>query len=617
MSRRRHALNPAKVQADIAALEGPAPPRRRRLDLGRRWTVLLLCLLSPALLLISFAPFDYAFLAYVALVPLAAGAVSGHRRRWALLCGYLAGVAFWALGLYWLTWITLIGFFLVVAILAVYWLAAAAMLRAAFRRRWPMWVTLPVVWVALEYARSYALWPILFDVSGFPWFYLAHSQYACTRLIQITDITGQYGVSFFVAMVNGAVVDVVGGLFRLRGEDRRPAIRRMATAAGAAALTAAALLGYGTYRLGQQTTRPGAKVGVAQLAFPISLTKPDAPPDVIFDRHLLLSQRFRGADLDLLIWPESMLGFLDMRPSYWLRLDPATALPPPGQDALQWRRVIEIYQAKLRQLQVLLGELGCPLLAGGGMPSPRAAAGQRLNTNSALLFDLDEGRRLRLRGRYDKMHLVPFSEYVPFGDFWPGLHRLLRRFVPEAMPQLDPGRRRERFEISRPGGSLRFAVPICYEGVFARVCRRLAAANGRKRIHMLVNISNDGWFIYSGRKYVFAGPRITHAATELDQHLVQYVFRAVENRVPVVRAVNTGISAHVDSNGRIASTVSHNGRRKMVAGSLAIQTLVDERVAVYSLVGDAFAQLVCGAALAGLGAAWLRRRAKNGKDRNG
>lgn len=618
MSRRRHALNPAKVKADIAALD-KRPARQAflpGLDMRRRWSVLLLCLLSAALLLISFAPFDHWYLAYVALVPLALGVAGGRERRWALLWAYLAGVAFWAVGLYWLTWVTLTGYFVVVAILAVVWLAAGWALRAAFRRRWPMWLVLPVVWVALEYARAYALWPALFDVSGFPWFYLAHSQHACTRLIQVADLTGPYGVSFFVAMVNGAVVDVLAQPLFFRAGSARGMIRPIVKPVAAAVLAAAALLGYGAFRLSQETTRPGPKVGVVQLAFPISLTGRGASPQQTFDQHLHLSKQFKNADLDLLVWPESMLGFPDMRPSYWFRFNPKTALPPPGWDALHWRRSVEIYQDNLRSLQGLLGELGCPLLAGGSMPSPRPVRGEGLSANSALLFELDEGRRLRLRARYDKMHLVPFSEYVPFKDFWPGLHRFFRRFVPEAMPQLDPGRRRVVFEISRPKGSFRFAAPICYEGVFARVCRRLAVQDRKKRIDMLVNISNDGWFIYTGRKYVFAGPRITHASTELDQHLAQYIFRAVENRVPVVRAVNTGISAHVDSNGRIVGTVSHNGRRKMVGGKLVAQTLVDERVPLYSRVGDGFARAVCVAAVSGVAVLTLRRRRKDDKDRN-
>ena len=611
MTKRRHALNPDKLKADIAALDEDTPPQvfRTRLDIRRRWSVLLMSLLSSVLLLVSFAPYDCWYLAYVALVPFGLAVAVGHRTGWALLWAYLAGVVFWAIGLYWITWITLLGYLLLIIYLGAYWLVAGAVLRAAFRRGWPMWATLPTIWVALEYARAFVL-------SGFPWFYLAHSQYDRTRLIQIADLTGQYGVSFFVAMVNGALVDALIQPLFVRNRRGGRLTRLIATAVGATAATAAVLLFYGSYRINQQTTRPGPRIGVQQLAFPISLVHEGAPSEKIFRQHLHEAEQFKGAGLDLAVWPESMLGLRDMNPSYWLGLDPdaTRALGSTPLYTLAEQEIIRTYHRSLHLLQGLILDLKCPLLAGAGMPSLRD---DNLRCNSALLFDLDEKGQLRLRNRYDKMHLVPFSEYVPFRKGWPGLHRLLRRFVPEVMPQLDPGTNRVRFELAKREGDgyWRFAVPICYEGVFARVCRQLAVQDGRKRIDLLINLSNDGWFIYQGRKYVFAGEQITHASTELDQHLAQYRFRAVESRVPVVRAVNTGISAHIDSNGRLVGSVWRGRRRKMVGGNLVAQTVVDDRVSVYSRIGDAFALAICVITAAGVvGLALTRPRARDDKD---
>ncbi len=605
MAKRRHALNPAKVKADLAALDENPPPQafRPRLDIRRRPSVLLLCLLSSVLLLVSFAPFDYWFLAYLSLVPLTAAAVGARNGRWALLGAYLAGAAFWAAGLYWLTWITPLGYGLLVVYLGLYWLAAAAALRAAFRRGWPMWLALPVAWVALEYARAFAL-------SGFPWFFLAHSQHACTRLVQIADLTGQYGVSFFVALINGVIVDALSQPLFVKTDGGGRLSRRILTAAAAGSLSAAALIGYGSYRLGQNATRPGPNVGVVQLAFPISLSRPDARPQEIFDRHADMTARFVSAELDLVVWPESMLGFPRMRPSYWFDLDPNQPAEE-GRPGLLYapaeQELIRTYHRNLGRLQRLLTDLGCPLLGGGSMP---AFDDEQLNSNSALLFDLDADGRIRLAGRYDKMHLVPFSESVPFRRSWPALHALLRRFVPEVMPQLAAGSLRKRFEIraSNGGGPFRFATPICYEGTFARVCRALAVQDGQKRIDLLVNLSNDGWFIC-------VRSRGSHASAELAQHLARYVFRAVENRVPVIRAVNTGISAHIDSNGRLRGQVTHAGERKMVGGNLIARTLVDSRVSLYSLTGDRFAQGVCVVSVVGIAALFLRRARDRRKDR--
>ena len=129
--------------------------------------------------------------------------------------------------------------------------------------------------------------------------------------------------------------------------------------------------------------------------------------------------------------------------------------------------------------------------------------------------------------------------------------------------------------------------------------RRMVYEDGRKRADLIANLSNDGWFVYGD-----AG------STEHAQHLSHYCFRAVENRVPVVRAVNTGISAHVDSNGRVLAVVAHGGRRKMVGGTLLAQTLVDRRVSPYSRFGDVFARAVCVVAAAGVVAGLLRRRTR-------
>jgi len=208
---------------------------------------------------------------------------------------------------------------------------------------------------------------------------------------------------------------------------------------------------------------------------------------------------------------------------------------------------------------------------------------------------------------------VPFS--APWPDGWPWLHRLLRRFVPAVMEQLVPGEQVYRFGIgSADGRQWTAAAAICYEGTFARVCRRLVydlEPKGRdgllvglcrwlgyvwapqKKADCLINLSNDGWFVaqWSGR---------TWASSELDQHLAAYVFRAIENRLPVVRAVNTGISGFIDANGRIVELVGHESTTtpKMATGTVSREVLVDRRRSVYSSVGDAAAQVnICIAGL--------------------
>ncbi len=603
MKKRRHALNPAKVKAEVIALEKnpPAEVFKGRIDIRRRLSVALLAVLSSVLLSISFSPFDNWYLAYIALVPWGLAVIGGHDKKWAILWAWLGGVVFWAIGLYWLTWITLAGYFLLIALLGVYWLIAGVVIRQAFRRRWPIWITLPVIWVAMEYARAFMLWPVLpARLSGFTWFFLAHSQYKCIRLIQIADITGQYGVSFFVAMVNGAIIDaLVQPLFVKTSQGGR-ITRKIATAVGACIIITVGLICYGNWRVNQKTRTPGPKVGIVQQAFPITVSGKEASEQEIFDAHLDSSRLLIGADCDLVVWPESMVGFWNMDPDYWGRINPDAVIDGTTTKPIftkEQQQIIRTYQRNLRRLAWLVRQLGCPLLAGGSMPAnpPRDKSDPRSVRvcNSALLFVRDETGAVHIIGRYDKIHLVPFSECVPFRHRWPWLYKQLRRFVPPVMQQLEPGEKLVRFEINSDGRTVRFSAPICYEGTFARHCRAMvkpaSLKPGAKRVDMLVNISNDGWFVHR-----FSGKM--HASTELDQHLTQYVFRAIENRTPVIRAVNTGISAYIDSTGTIKATVEHLGRRKMVVGNLVVKTFVDTRVSLYSFIGDIFAQIVCLAA---------------------
>lgn len=608
MSSRRHETIQKHGHARNSAAMPPvaAPPHQN----WRRVGAAGLCLLSAALLLASFPPFDLWPLAYVGLVPVTMVAVGAARGRWPLLWAYLGGMVFWGAGIYWLSWITWVGYAALIPYLGLYWLVPAWLLRRAHGRGWPMWLCLPTLWVALEYARGFAL-------GGFPWFYLAHSQYLRAQLVQIADLTGQFGLSFFVGMVNGAMVDVLLGATAPRAGDRPRPWRKMVLAAAACVVAAAALLAYGAWRLGQQTTRPGPTLGVVQQAFPNSLFVPGAESQDIFEAHVRGSRALAGCDL--VVWPESMIAYPNMDPAYWARLDPdAPSRENPARPAFtpQQQEIIRLYRQNLQTLSELIRQLDCPMLIGANMPLLDDDPSERLSFNSALLYERTPSGQLAIRARYAKMHLVPFGEYVPFRQDWPGLYRWLRSFVPEAMPQLKPGERVTRFEApirrapagapaTRPARTFRFVVPICYEGAFDRDCREMVMADGRKAADVLINISNDGWFIH------VRSDGSTHASTELEQHLAQYVFRAVETRVPVVRAVNTGISGAIDSNGRVRAKVQRDGQCKMVAAALAVQTLVDTRVSVYSLVGNVFA--VAATLAAALGAAILLGRARPGR----
>ncbi|MBI5724224.1 MAG: apolipoprotein N-acyltransferase [Planctomycetes bacterium] len=556
-----------------------------------------LCAATIILLTASFAPFDLWWLAYFALAPWCLS-LAGQSRGRAALTGLLLGLFFWAMNVYWLWWITLAGYFPMIVYLSAYWLAAL-LIRSAMQRNWPIWLVLPTVWVSLEFARSYI-------ISGFPWFFLAHTQYAQTELIQITDVTGQYGVSFFVAMVNGAIMDML--LEARRRQAGLPQnLRRLAFGAAAVAASLIAMVCYGNFRMGQKTFSTGPVIGVVQQAVPISLSGRSESSEKVMQRHLDSIRTLAGAGCQLVLTPETMF------PS-GINRECLDLIESNGRKA----EYADMFDSA-RQIGEVSRELDCPIFIGAisyhKNPQPIGEGDFTLSRNSVLCFDRSD----RDSAIYSKVQLVPFSEYVPFKDDWPAFHNFLRTFVPPVMSQLDPGRQFTSFTIKGPARNWSMAAPICYEGTFDRVCRRMVYEYGRKKADILANISNDGWFYWQWAN---------HASTENALHMSHYVFRAIENRVPVVRAVNTGISCSIDSNGRILAMIGQKAGADryqgtpMAVGSLLLDgkpnvgregssgsplahgplIMIDSRESMYGRIADIFAWTISmiGAVLAGI-----------------
>jgi len=709
----RPIMEPQNQSSPVGLLE-TSPPRevfRSHLELRRVPSVLLLCLLTVVLLLISFPPFDCWYVGYFALVPWGLAMCGGVRRKWTLGAGWLTGLIFWAGSVYWLVFPTVVGYVGGVLYLSVYWLIASGVVRSSMRRGLPMWFVLPVIWVGIEYIRSWAI--------AFPWFFLSQTQYSCVTLIQISDITGQYGVSFFVAMVNGVLIDVLSSpLFTT--SSRGPRINRNIMLGFCVVLvTGAGMLLYGAYRLGQKTTTPGPVIGVVQEAIPITLSGRGVSADEIFGMHLKRSLEFTGENCDVVIWPETMLpnglnkemldldveslddehirsiaanlwglkvtrenppeklrfylektigkwgtnqnyksagiellsGYVtpvqleamdpdavrsfadvlldknlirDVSDSVlrgWLRLfvhnaDVSTLsdedicsvygmLTERGAGEIvslsRQQKIVAVRatiaamsKTKTLNVQRAMVELcslvvGCPIIAGGSTihhnDSPTGWRDSWEPRNSVLMFEFEQNDL----PVYAKMHLVPFSEYVPLKYSYPKIHKILRWFVPEVMPQLRPGEQYTRFEIRRGQNKWELITPVCFEGSVSRLCRKMVNSAPKDNL-VMANLSNDGWFVYEGSDGQFVG------TTEQAQHLCHYVFRAVENRIPVVRSVNTGISAMIDSDGKIKSILELRAgeyrKRTMVTGVMKVNVSVDSRRSVYSRIGDVFAIMV-------------------------
>jgi apolipoprotein N-acyltransferase len=449
-----------------------------------------------------------------------------------------------------------------------------------------MGLALPFVWVGAELIRGLLL-------TGFPWFLLAHSVYRFLSLIQISDLTGAYGVSFVIAALNGAVADA---WMRYRAisktENTKPKTERQRRAPSfvgfrlsifgfrfstvwALGLLVVALV-YGQVQLQRHTQSAGPRVAILQGDYP-NYVDSDAShprPEDVAQFYFALMQQAQAARPDLYLLPESpWFMFLNRE---FLTHDPAS-LPTI------WRVYQNTFQMYWDEFSTWAQQNGAYVVTGAASLhfDPYDLLDKERKYNSAFIFAPD-GQPPR---RYDKVHVVPFGETIPFRF---GRLRFLYLAINDISPfgqngyeySMWPGARFDTFSMrsaSQDQRTYRFAVPICYEDVMPYVARRFTAGGGSagasqatgKHIDFLLNISNDGWFLHS---------------SELVQHLAIGAFRAVENRVGIARAVNTGVSAFIDANGRIDHTISVG-----TTGFRVAPVMVDSRFSIYSRIGDAFA----------------------------
>ena len=549
--------------------------------------------LSGTLYLWSMPAVMWGGLAFIALVPLLVVILKAERLRQTLVASTAAGLFLFLPGIIWLHYVTILGYVLLALYCSVFVIAAAIAVHRLRRLPAPLFILgASSVWVMQEYLRSILL-------SGFPWFFLGHSQHAHLLLLQMADVAGVYGVSFLLFTINALIA-----LICVRFSAGKPRIKAVVPAVLIIAVILALWTSYGAMRMARMKPRRlGFTVGMVQGNIPQSLKEIDDPSLTaggIIDKFLDLSEQLKDSDkesakepLGLVIWPETtVIG------NYLLNINP--------------RLLTAAYRLKSFYVQARMAELtrslNAPVLTGA---SSRTAYpplyvntkselnsatyyGEKVYYNSAYLIS----RRGGLMGRYDKIHIVPFGEYVPFEKSLP----FLRKYVPFDVSCL-PGKRLTAFEMPFPqsnrGGKARFSVTICYEDTDAPLVRKMAAQD----IDFLVNISNDAWF---------------EESIELEQHLAAAVFRAVENRICVVRSGNNGITCVVDPVGRpvayLEKMVAGQKMRKGFAGTLKAPVYGRCETSLYARVGD-LPVLVCSLLVAGLtGFLTLKKRRKQGPE---
>lgn len=497
---------------------------------------------SGILYTLSFPRIDFPFLAWIALVPLLIGIRDVTPRR-AFYMGWLAGgVAFLGL-LYWVTitmeqygkvpWpATLPILLLLVAYLGLYPAGFSALLIwIRSKMDLPGVLLIPVIWTVLEWVRAHLL-------TGFPWVLLGYSQYRNLPMIQIADLTGVYGVSALIALVNAAIAD---GLRIVDPSRRQRAFISLLVAALSLGLT----WSYGQWRLsGLAHAPPEAETRSLR----VGLVQGNIPQDVKWDtrfrqetlrRYAQLTHTIAQEGLDLVVWPEAAMPFIF------------------EDDLFFNQQVISLVQ---REQTPLL--FGSP--ARSSTPAGEGIHRKLSLSNSAYLLDASG----HVASRYDKIHLVPFGEYVPLSPILFFVDKMV-----EGIGDFAAGKAYTLFPLPLTTHNsqltTQFGVVICFEVIFPELVRRFV----QEGADMMITITNDAWFGRSSAPY---------------QHFSMVVFRSVENRVPFVRAANTGISGFIEVSGRIQKTSD-----LFTEAALTDTVRISGRRTLYTRLGDLFAD-VCG-----------------------
>lgn len=558
-------------------------------------------MLSAVLLTLAFAPISQFYLAWIGLVPLLLFVRRAATVRRLFLWTWAAGTVFFALNIWWLGFVTVPGTIGSVVYMGLYWGLAAVVVRAVSRGgvgegRKPKiedsegGSAPPSSFHPLSSILSPTLSPFLIAAiwtgtewvrgnlgSGWPWSFLGYTQTPVLAMCQVADILGVYGVTFWVVAVNVIITLLAIGQFRVR-----PLRGPIAGVAGMLAV----ILAYGIVRMAQTETAPGPRVMVVQSNVPQSNTgRKGASEEELVNFHVktthsaLAAEQAAGRHVDLVAWSETMMPEINRTARTGFR----------GSDHGIF------LQDTYDRLGSLAFDFRTAIIAGG------TYVGRVLVNDDGYLIPLErrntayffEPTGVMSDLRYDKVHLVPFGEYVPFKETIPPLYRFFMWFSPydydynlvpggddqltvfnldpppasASRPASAPATQLNETELRAAGGA-RFVVPICFEDADPRLVARMFDGEGRKRADFIVNITNDGWF----------------SQPQLSQHLQIARFRSIENRVPTARSVNTGISAFIDSVGRVYQRLPAH-----VEGTLTATLALDPRLTIYTRIGDAFA----------------------------
>jgi apolipoprotein N-acyltransferase len=523
---------------------------------NRGWPARALALLAGVVAGLAHPPFGLlpGLLGYALLLALI-DAEGPRPLRSALFRGWLAGVGYFSVGMWWITepfmvdakeqgWMAPFALVLMAGGLALFWAAAAGLYRALKPAGIARVLVFAGCLAGFEWLRGHIL-------TGLPWDLPGETWAAGSAPSQAASVVGAYGLTWITLAIVAApaVLAEPGGR------------RGKALALGAAALALAGLYGFGAWRLDHAAKPPAGAPMIRVVQANIDQKDKWRPENLgmVFDTYVDLTTRPAAVAPAIVIWPEGALpAVIDQL------IAPGSPYAPRLRDALA-------------PGQTLL--MGANRAEAG--PNAQGVAGAERYFNSLVAFRR-EADGLRVTGVYDKHHLVPFGEYMPAGELAAkvGFRSLVH--MPDDFSAGPPSR------PIAPWGLPAVQVLICYEALFPGVTSAGARLGGLRPAWIL-NISNDAWFGEG------SGPL---------QHLNIASYRAIEEGLPIVRATPTGVSAVIDAYGRIAPGA------KLTLGNLGV---IDAplppalEMTAFSQSGDAYfwgMLLVSGLALA---AKWVRR----------
>ncbi len=520
-----------------------------------------------------FAWFGLVPLLWAILSPASADEPRPLRR--AFLLAYFCGILWYAGNCYWIydtmlihgglppvvSFLLLLGFSLVLGLyFGLFGLSLALVRKASGSTRLAL-ATAPFVWTALELAAS--------RITSVPWDQLGYSQVDNALVNQLAPWTGVYGISFVLVAVNALIV--FGWFLACKPEPHRKVRGYYLCASG---IFLVGVLAGGIFHRAPKPASTATAV-LIQPNLDVSADNTWAGPE--WNRHIAEMTRLAGEQCktyivgipqtgapdgeivcppypthpDLVVWPESPAPFIEEDPRFQQTL---------------------VALARQTQSSLVIGSLGTDYV-------PEEQLWH--DFNSALVVS-PNGARL---GRYDKIHLVPFGEYIPFKRLLFFAHKLTGR-----VSSFTPGEDRKVFRLN----GHRYGVFICYESVFADEVRQFSQLGAE----VLVNISDDGWYGDTSAPW---------------QHLNMARMRAIENRRWILRDTNNGVTAAIDPYGRVPQSIP----RHQVDALPAAYGFRDD-ITFYTAHGDLFAWACAILALGVVGwaARTSLRRYVDGKDRS-